>query len=425
MTILAGKAIRSSMTTAFSIYPGAIGGGAGSLVNGIDNALSKGLGDVGRGGGNPLGLLAALGGLANGALQGLNRFGNRFKLYRDFKENCVKKPYNAIKGKLASMLGMTDDAAKGVVNSVDDAVKGGSQVASRATTQAVTASTLVDQFGKPFNTAGAIDDVARGAGGVADDLGRAAGGLADDAAKGGVRAFTRAGAKFIPFVGVAIDGAFRVGDYKTAENAYSNATEQHKAGKITDEQMADASHARGSAHSRNGAGMATGLISAVLTAGAVGACFGAPVGGVGAIPGFLVAAGAGAIAYFIGDKVGSSVSDAAWGNPPSYSKSAEVLSRNEAENGVAKKGHSRDASEAWAAARDNSSYAHSGDIRTPGIVSDPALVSRFSNNLAGAGSVAGAVAVQQDQKHSQARALARGKTQAADLRQRDRQNTVG
>lgn len=399
------------MNVAWSIYPGATGGGAGALVNGIDNALSRGLGDAGRGGGNPLGMLAMLGGLAAGAFKGVNSFGNRFKLYRDFKENWVKRPYNAVKSRLRSMLGMSDDVAKGAVNSVDDAVRGGAQAASRTASQAVSNSLLVDQFGKPINAAGAIDDAARGAAGMTDDVARSGG-----------RMLGRLGGRALPVVGVAIDGAFRYQDYKTTEARYEKVLAEHKAGNISDEDLAVADHLRGAAHSRNASGMAGGLIGATLAAAGVGAAIGFGAGGLGSIPGFIIGAGVGMVGYFIGDKVGTSVSDAAWGEPPSYSQSAEVLNRNSAENGVARRGQGHDASQAWAAARQNSAYANTGDIRTPGIVTDPAAVGKFTNNLAGAGA---GVAARQSQADNQARALARGRSLVPNSRQQSRQVTVG
>lgn len=405
MTITCPKAIRVIVNVTWSIYPGANGGGAGDLVNGIDNALSKGLGNTGRESGNPLGMLAMLGGLASGALKGINRFGNRFQLYRDFKENCVKKPYHAVKDRVKDALGMSDDVTKSTASSIDEAAKGGAQAAAKT-------------------AAGGLDDVARAAGSSVDDAARGAVGIADDAARAGGSALGRVGARAVPLVGVAIDGAFRYQDYKATESRYESALAQHKAGNLTDEQMADAEHLRGAAHSRNASGMAGGLIGATVTAAAVGAGVGFAAGGVGAIPGFLIGAGAGVVGYLVGDKVGTTVSDAAWGNPPSYSKTTDAVSRNTAENGVGRQAQPHDASQAWAAARQNSSYAHTGDIRTPGVVSDPEVAAKFSSSLAGAG-LAATGASQPSQSDSRIRPLSRGKSQGFDPRNHSRQNSLG
>lgn len=413
------KAIRVHMNSTWSIYPGANGGGAGDLVNGLDNALSKGLGDLGRGGGNPLGMLAMLGGLASGALSGLNRFGNRFKLYRDFKENWVKKPYNDIKTRAKNFLGMSDDVAKGATNSIDDAIKGGASAASRGGA----GSMLLDQYGKPMGVTGTLDDAARAAGGTLDDAARGAAGAADDVARAGASTLGKVGARAIPLVGVAIDGTFRYSDYKNTEERYDKALASHKAGGLSDAALADAEHARGSSHSRNASGMAGGLIGATLTAAAVGGGVGFAFGGVGAIPGFLIGAGAGVVGYLAGDKIASSASDALWGNPPSYGKSAETLNRNNAETGLSNRNQEHDAGQAWAAARQNSTYAQSGDIRTPGIVSNPSEVAKFSQNLSGA--AVGSTAVEKAQSNTRAKALAKGKSYSADPRQAVRHTTIG
>ena len=348
------------MSAAPCIYPGAKGGGEGDLVQGMVNALSKGLGDVGKGSGNPLGLFAGLAGLAIGAAKGLNSFGNKFKGYRDFKEKWIKQPYESAKGKVKNLLGMSDEAvddvAKGAKNLADDAVKGAK---------------------------GLADDAVRTVGGLTDDAARAAGGLTDDAARaagaGGSRVLSRFGG---PLIAAGVDGAFRYGDYKKTEATYGNAAEMHKAGLISDSQMADAEHARNSGHSRNAAGMAGGLIAASVGGALAGAAVGFGAGGIGAVPGLFIGLGAGALCYSLGSKGMETLSDAAWGNPPSYRDSHATLDKT-ANTSLGDKAQSRAAGEAWAKARAGSSYAAESVGAVPGTVSDPAVAGRFSQALAG------------------------------------------
>lgn len=413
------------MNTAWSIYPGANGGGPGDQVGGADNALSRGLGDVGRNSGNMLGMLGMIGGLAAGALSGMNRFGNRFKLYREFKEKYVKRPWQHCKNGAKRMLGMSGEVAKGGtqagVRAAGESLDDASRAIARGANTVAGNSVLVDQYGRPMaaaqRAAGAIDDIGRSAANNLDDAaGAAKRGLS---AAGGAGA-TRMGARVVPVLGAAVDGAFRYQDYKTVESRYESAQEKHKQGAITDEQLAVETHFRNAGHSRNAAGMAGGLLGAAVAGAGVGAAIGATGMGVGAIPGFLIGAGVGVVGYYVGSKTGETASDLAWGNPPSYSKDRESVERAAGGTTIATQQQGHDAAQAWAAARDNSSYAHTGDIRTPGVVRDQAAVAKFSNDLAGSGAAPRAPRVEA----SQAKTLARGRGARRDLKSQSRQNTL-
>lgn len=413
------NAICIHMNVAWSIYPGANGGGSGDLVQGVNDALSKGLGNLGSGAGNPLGMLAAIGGLVAGGIRGIDRLGSRFEWYRKFKEGCSSK-WEAIKGKTKSLFGMSDDAAKAASSVSDDVAKGAARAVESAGDDTARALSRT--------ASGAVDDATVAAGGVARNAARGAASVADDVARAGGRSLVesgavavgRAGSKVLPVVGVAIDGAFRYQDYKATEGRYDSAVEAHKQGLMSDTQFADEQHARNAGHSRNAAGMAGGLIGASLAAGAVGAGIGATGMGVGAIPGFVIGLGVGVVGYYVGSKTGETVSDAAWGEPPSYSKTADTLARNSANADLSGSVNSHDAGKAWAATRSNSTYPTSDQaVTAPGTVTSPAEVAKF--NQAMAGSAAAPAPAAAGTATPSVRGLARGKSSSLDPRLRSSQ----